>query len=53
MATRKALFLACGIAAMVAPGIAWAGDEEHAAKPGKHVEIVPYIEADQVVSAEI
>jgi hypothetical protein len=53
VATRKALLLACGIAAMVAPGIAWAGDEEHAAKPGKHVEIVPYIEADQVVSAEI
>jgi hypothetical protein len=41
------------VAALLAPGAAWAGDGDHAVKHGAHLEIVPYIEADQVISAEI
>jgi hypothetical protein len=52
MASRLPL-LALGIAAIVLPGTAWADDDAHAIKPAPHVAITPYIEADQVVTAEL
>jgi hypothetical protein len=52
MASRLPL-LALGIAALVLPGTAWADDDAHAIKPAPHVAITPYIEADQVVTAEL
>src|SRR6185312_9275402 len=54
LAARLSGWLVCGLAALALPGAAWADDTDakglHA---GPHTEIAPYIEADQVVTAEI
>lgn len=45
--------LALGLVALALPGIAWADDEPHPLKPAPHVAVTPYIEADQVLTAEV
>jgi hypothetical protein len=54
LAARLSGWLVCGLAALALPGAARADDTDakglHA---GPHTEIAPYIEADQVVTAEI
>ena len=53
-AARLSGLLACSLAALALPGAAWADDADgkglHA---GPHTEVTPYIEADQVVTAEL
>jgi hypothetical protein len=54
MTRRSHLLL--GLAALALPGTAWADDDPAAAEHGVHAghtEISPYIEADQVVTAEL
>jgi hypothetical protein len=61
---RRSHLLLLGLAAIALPGTAWADDDPAAAgeaapaadkalHPGGHAEIAPYIEADQVVTAEL
>ena len=45
--------VAIGLVALALPAPSWADDGPHAIKPAPRVEVVPYIEADQVVSAEL
>jgi hypothetical protein len=52
--SRQSRILALGLLVLAFPGAAWADDD--AAKgvhPGPHTEVTPYIEADQVLTAEI
>jgi hypothetical protein len=39
--------------ALAMPGTAWADDDAKPAHVGSHVEVTPYIEADQVLTAEL
>ena len=51
---RRLPLLALGIAALALPAAAWADDDAaHPIKPAPHVDVTPYIEADQVVTAEV
>jgi hypothetical protein len=50
---RRSRIAALGFIAMALPGSAWADDDGHPVKVGSHIEIAPYIEADQVLTAEI
>jgi hypothetical protein len=53
---RRSHLLLLGLAALALPGTAWADDDPADAKglhPGGHLEIAPYIEADQVLTAEL
>ncbi|MGZ3256531.1 MAG: hypothetical protein ACXU68_07145, partial [Croceibacterium sp.] len=53
---RRSRIIALGLVALVLPVAAWADDAPAAPKglhPAPHTEITPYIEADQVLSAEI
>ncbi|MGZ3245672.1 MAG: preprotein translocase subunit YajC [Croceibacterium sp.] len=53
---RRSPIIALGLVALVLPVAAWADDASPAPKglhPAPHTEITPYIEADQVLSAEI
>lgn len=50
---RRFHIVAVGLAALVLPGVAWADDEPHPLKPAPHIDVTPYIEADQVVTSEI
>jgi hypothetical protein len=52
MVRRLPLFWA-GFAFAALPAAAWADDEAHPIRPAPHVAVTPYIEAAQVVTAEI
>ncbi len=46
--------LALGLLASAFPGVAWADDDApKGVHPGPHTEVTPYIEADQVLTAEL
>jgi hypothetical protein len=51
LALRSSLLALC-LAILALPGRAWADDAAHA-KPGPHIEVTPYIEADQVLTADL
>jgi len=50
---RRARFLVLGLLAAALPGAAWAGDDANGAHPAPHTTVTPYIEADQVLSADL
>jgi len=50
---RHCACLVAGLIALILPASAWADDGDHPVKAGSHVEVTPYIEADQVLTADI
>ena len=50
---RHCACLVAGLVALTLPASAWADDGDHPVKVGSHVEVTPYIEADQVLTADI
>jgi hypothetical protein len=52
LAIRSSIVAAC-LVMLALPGGALAEDAPHAAKSAKHVEVTPYIEADQVLTADL
>jgi hypothetical protein len=52
--SRRILTTLIGTAALALPGAAWADDDAaNGVHPGSHTSVTPYIEADQVLSAEL
>jgi hypothetical protein len=52
--SRQSRLLALALTALAVPGTAWADDDaDEGVHVGAHTEVTPYIEADQVLSAEL
>ncbi len=50
---RRLRVAVLGLAVLAFSGSAWAEDAPHAVKPDPHIDVAPYIEAEQVVTDEL